>query len=469
MFQSLRVGHATNSSSAHSVIMHSSFAHLDRLDGDWIRDYASVGRDHLTVTDKESKVRYLLQANFGKASEVSQHQRFPLIHVLEKHGLDAHKLLTDLVEIEMDEISSQAKCPEGVPLTLWIDFMLSNPIAFYGYDDNGDAPYETGAIDVMGVKFDYSIQWKTDGTALIGYDKNTGNKFRWSPEPYLKSTTPELVDVKITDWCGYGCKFCYQGSTKRGKHASLENLEAIFDQLQAMNVFEIAVGGGEPAHHPQFIDIIEMAKARGLTFNFTAYGTDWSADKDVLNALRDKRGYGGGFGVGISVHNEKDLIKVSRVRENISKERLWGTQVIGQTVVGATPTKVTKALIERCAREHTPLILLGFKRTGRGAKFKVSSAERNDVLDILTFAREAIDPSGPIRSGGFHLSVDTQFLDLYGDILDQLKVPHILRTSPEGAFSMYIDAVEMTAGPSSYCDKSLMQPVGNLVEQFATF
>jgi hypothetical protein len=469
MFQSLRVGHATNSSSAHSVIMHSSFAHLDSIDGDRIRDYYSSGRDHFTITDKESKVRYLLQANFEDASHISHHQRFPMIKVLEKHGLDAEKLLSDLVKIEMDEISSTVKCPDGVPLTHWIDFILSNPIAFYGYDDNNEPPYEEGDIDIMGIKFNRSLKWKSDGAALVGYDKYTGNKFRWSAEPYLKSTTPELVDVKITDWCGYGCKFCYQGSTKRGKHASLENLEAIFDQLKAMDVFEIAVGGGEPAHHPQFVEIIEMAKARGLTFNFTAYGTDWAQDPCVITALKDKRGYSEGFGVGISVHNAKDLVKVKRVKDAFSKERLWGSKVIGQTVVGATPTKVTKELIEACASNHMPIILLGFKPVGRGAKFKVSESLRKDVLEILTYAKEVIAPEGPMGDSGFHLSVDTQFLDLHGDVLDEMKVPHILRTSPEGAFSMYVDAVEMTAGPSSYCDKSLMQPVGNLQEQFATF
>lgn len=52
-----------------------------------------------------------------------------------------------------------------------------------------------------------------------------------------------------------------------------------------------------------------------------------------------------------------------------------------------------------------------------------------------------------------------------------MGVPEILRTSPEGKFSMYIDAVADTVAPSSYCAPDLVEKrrPGALLEQFAAW
>lgn len=468
MFRSLRFGHATNSSSAHSVIMHSSLSKFNAVQGDDLSHIQEGYGETYTAADIRSKAILLTAIMLKGRKNISAHEKVELSILFHNHKLDLNEIFDEAQTHNITELPDTISPPDGIDTAMWIDFILSTPIAVYGYNDNYTPACEKGVIDIMGVELSDNIRWKQDGKAIVGYDNRSGNKFRWSPEEYIKSTTPELVDVKITDYCGYGCSFCYQGSTKQGKHAKLEDLEGIFDQLKDMNCFEIAVGGGEPAHHPEFVEIIKMARARGLTFNFTAFGTDWIKNPDVIEALKCTK-WSSGFGVGISVHTTKDLVKVSRARESLRDAGLYLSEVIGQTVVGATPAHVTRELLESSIRERSPLILLGFKRTGRGKDFVVSENERSDVKKLLETAKSHMDLGSPVDCRGFHLSVDTAFLDIYGDVLDEMEVPHVLRTSPEGAFSMYVDAVEMTAGPSSYCDKSLMQPVSDIAQQFKTF
>jgi hypothetical protein len=142
---------------------------------------------------------------------------------------------------------------------------------------------------------------------------------------------------------------------------------------------------------------------------------------------------------------------------------------MAQTVVGATPMKVIEEMLEASIIARAPLLLLGFKETGRGAGYGKSRPSDAAVKRLLNRAKEAAEGQDNDSYRRFHLSVDTAFLDLYGHILDELGVPHSLRTSPEGKFSMYVDAVENTCGPSSYCDPSLMTPVGDIRSQFAAY
>ncbi|MFZ3584475.1 radical SAM protein [Loktanella sp. DJP18] len=430
-----------------------------------INSIDEFSRDKFVFSDMREKALYLLRDT--SYLNISNHEMIAVSQVLRNYGVGDVMVEARGMELPIEDQTSmqfhrfQAG---GVGFADWLDFMLSDNITIYGYDDNYDRPSTALTAAGVAIELGSDLTWKKDGAAIVGYQPNNGTKVRWSREPYTKSETPELVDVKITDFCGYGCTFCYQGSTKAGMHAPLARIERIFDQLSAMNVFEVAIGGGEPAHHPDFAKIIAAATARKLTFNFTAYGLDWLKDDAVLDALKAARGNG----VGISVHSRKDLIKVARVQEKLIEKAIYSLSAMAQTVVGATPMTIISEMLEACISERNPLLLLGFKDTGRGATFGKSKPSDDAIKKLLVRAKEATETT-QASWRNFQLSVDTAFLDQYGHILDELNVPHSLRTSPDGKFSMYIDAVENTCGPSSYCDPGLMVPVDNLHAQFATF
>ena len=65
-----------------------------------------------------------------------------------------------------------------------------------------------------------------------------------------------------------------------------------------------------------------------------------------------------------------------------------------------------------------------------------------DILPVLYKA----------RGRWVNLGLDTLAVQQYKDILDAEKISEALRTTAEGRFIMYIDAVDMCISPSSYSD-----------------
>lgn len=483
MLQSYRIGFATNSSSAHSVIFHSSARRVATgyAPTEFFGD-ADYGRDTFVYADPRDKIAYAIWVNarYRRLPETA-HGRMQLKVALQRlgHGdLDIAKIL----EANYESPAQAALCPAGVDLGLWLEFLMDPAIVIVGYDDNYDFDFRAleGDIAAVTVPGGEDAVFRQDGPdSLAFFDRSSGTKGRWSRKPYLKSGAPELVDVKITDHCGHGCKFCYQGSTGAGQHAPLSRIRKIFRELAEHGVFEVAIGGGEPVTHPDFPKILAAAKNAGITPNFTTYGVDWSDrpadphhDAPMVSFLKKTFLWNQGFGIGVSVHARPDVEKTLRLKENLRQAGVYAARVMGQTVVGATPLEATEVMLEASVAANMPMLLLGFKETGRGKGFR--RRDRDLAGDRATLKRILERASAAAKNDsydGFALSVDTAFLDAHGDILDEMGVPEILRTSPEGKFSMYIDAVADTVAPSSYCAPDLVEKrrPGALLEQFAAW
>lgn len=85
------------------------------------------------------------------------------------------------------------------------------------------------------------------------------------------SPIPETIDVKITDWCNFGCDYCYMDSTTSGKHAPKQLLRTIFEGLKDAP-YQVAFGGGEPTAHPDFPWFLEYTRHMGTVPNYTTAG-----------------------------------------------------------------------------------------------------------------------------------------------------------------------------------------------------
>lgn len=291
---------------------------------------------------------------------------------------------------------------------------------------------------------------RNDGKARVFFDSITGLKIRHAEGDYSKSTYPELVDVKITDYCPYKCSFCYQASLPDGKHGDLDYIKASLDTLAAMGTFEIAYGGGEPAEHPNFAEILDYTTKVGMVPNFTAFGTSWMKNEEILESV--KRNVGG---IGVSVHDVASVGKYHRIKEKMKGGR---AKVMMQHVFGTKGFEETVQLA--AAVDH--VLFLGYKTVGFGNKFQPNKFTKEEVSTIVKACKK--------------LSVDTAFVDAYGDILQECGVKASLIASPEGKFSCYIDAVEKTMAPSSYVKKDEMKPLKsdnamfeNLKKEYATW
>lgn len=470
---SVRYGHATNSSSSHSIVVYRSPERVpEEVSSNGSFDY---GWEEFILSTKEEKFKYLL-------TDQGTYFRDELVKAGKRHGVDVEALedmkrdIGWVLGIDHESVGTSSP-PPGVSFDDWVDIVMDERVVIIGGNDNSNETFisklaNQGKVAIQKIT-GHGTQVKFDGEAVIFHDPNNGMKFRWAPGGYEKASKPELVDVKITDHCPHGCAFCYQGSTPEGAHADLSTVKSIIDELAKAQVFEIAIGGGEPTTHPDFAEILRYAADKGITPNFTTFSLDWLADDGILTAIAEvssKRG----LGIGVSVISEKDLGKVRAIEDVIyeyTKNRSR-VQVIAQTVVGVSPLATTANLVKAAAQDGNSVLLLGYKYTGRGEDFRARIPSVEEVRDLIAEFRDAevIDHKNEafiakLKAKGDpfvkyyekdrdrvlqSLSVDTAFLDQYGKALDQLSIDPVLRTSPEGAFSMYVDAVEMQAGPSSW-------------------
>jgi MoaA/NifB/PqqE/SkfB family radical SAM enzyme len=297
----------------------------------------------------------------------------------------------------------------------------------------------------------YRTKYEYDGKAKVIFNEVTGMKIRFAEEgfDYVKAQYPELADIKITDFCSFykKCQTCYMDSSDTGEHGDLDFILSTIYQLSNMGVFEIALGGGSPNQHPNFIEIIREAYMLDVIPNFTTFDDEWLQNEKMVDAVKKYVG-----GIGVSVYSKNSLAKY----HNIKKAMDGKCMVMVQHVAGMFPYKTTFELV----KEVDHILLLGYKSVGRGSRQHPNTLTDEQVKELFSFKNKKI-------------SVDTAFLDNYSHVLDEIGIPMELRSSPEGKFSCYIDAVEKTIGPSSYCNKSEMLPIGKtfneIKEQFATF
>lgn len=130
-----------------------------------------------------------------------------------------------------------------------------------------------------------AIRYKTLGYTSF-FNSDTGFFARvpdkGEKEPFWSPHGPELMDISITNWCDKGCYFCYKSSTKCGEHMALDDYKRVIDQAAEMQTFQVALGGGNPNQHPNFIEILEYTASKGVVPNYTTNGRGLS--DEILNA-----------------------------------------------------------------------------------------------------------------------------------------------------------------------------------------
>ena len=117
---------------------------------------------------------------------------------------------------------------------------------------------------------------------------------------------PLLLDVSITNRCERQCDFCYRKSQSHGYDIPMEDYAFILSQAKQCGVQQIAIGGGEPTLHPNFIDILKQTVESGLIPNYST-NADYLTD-EVLIATKK---YCGAIAVSIygNIENYKDTIE----------------------------------------------------------------------------------------------------------------------------------------------------------------
>ena len=115
---------------------------------------------------------------------------------------------------------------------------------------------------------------KTLGDIVVGehpsqhyktvFSRRTGFFIRFEEDgyedPFWSEDGPELLDLSITKYCERCCDFCYRQANPSGSHIPLSDISIIVKQAKEIGVLQIALGGGNPNQHPNFIEILKIIR-----------------------------------------------------------------------------------------------------------------------------------------------------------------------------------------------------------------
>lgn len=447
---SIRYGPATNSSSSHSLIfLPEGKKAIDDCDSS-----GEFGWEFFTASTKQSKMCYLAVVLKSALSRTLPGWASDAIcrcitgKAPPKAGYIDHDSMFGLPK----EFQYDVPCREF--LMEFKNFLLQDRVAILGGNDNESWTHplaqEHGGMFQVPWKNLYGdiVCRKDDGGFWTIFDRHTSNKVRVSFEmPGFnvqcdKASAPELVDIKITDMCPHGCPYCYQDSGPNGAHAKEDLLFNMVDALSLLNVFELAIGGGEPTLHPEFDRLLRYCRHKGIVANFSTRSLDWIRNDARRGTIIENCG---AFAVSIDNAEEmKDLSALARTCDipsgkiglHVIVDNLYETQL--------------KDILENAHSNGFRVTLLGYKDKGRGLTFSPASKEARQGwwIDLIKRMRD--------KSIYVDIGVDTALARRHEEYLRKSGVPGIMYETNEGKFSCYMDAVKGRIGPSSFCDDSDM-------------
>lgn len=467
---SIRFGLATNSSSAHSLIFLPDGVKANdypgyEADPQWpeyggLENFGDFGRQHFTAATPEKKLRYLavmlrdrfqdqLPTNIANTLIKSWLGEFPMD---EDDNID-HQSFIFIPSEHGTKLPSERFTKE-----LKNFFLKENLVILGGNDETSAAhPLDDGNAFNLPIPDDTSLYWSNyvcrydeiykfwtifcvkDGTKVrMRFDREPGEL---SVRP-VKSSVPELVDIKITNFCPHKCPYCYQDSDENGVHAKRYSVTSLAHDLGQLEVFEVAIGGGEPTFHPDFVEILEVFKRNGVVANFTTRNLKWLREpikaREIIDAC-------GAFGYSAQSAEE---IKEAAMLLNYNGFPLEKCNI--HLVLGTLDKWQFKELLQESGESGFNTTILGFKSLGRGADF-----EPQNYDGWLTTVKEYSLESH--RWSSTKIGIDTPLAAEYEEQLREMEIPDWLYETKEGGFSCYIDATTGKIGPSSYCDPEEMK------------
>lgn len=84
---------------------------------------------------------------------------------------------------------------------------------------------------------------------------------------------PICLTWELTYACNLSCAHCLSSSGRRDpRELSTEECKAVIDELEAMQVFYVNIGGGEPTVRPDFWELLDYATAHHVGVKFSTNG-----------------------------------------------------------------------------------------------------------------------------------------------------------------------------------------------------
>ena len=242
----VRAGFATNSSSSHSIVM------IPQGQSERTNEYErySYNWEQFVLADIDSKSAYFITQMHEALSNANM-SRDEILHVIQGVLGDQVNLDNLPEHMGVDHQSNWYGMAESIKShpdlirSMW-EFMQRDDVVILGGNDNGgdqDAPANSWQDDrtLMFSQFGDKRVRQDQGNWIM-FNAGSGTKIRMSFDanaaPYVKSSVPELVDLKVTNYCAYGCEFCLVPGTQISTPTGIIPIEQITvgDEVLAYNL-----------------------------------------------------------------------------------------------------------------------------------------------------------------------------------------------------------------------------------------
>jgi hypothetical protein len=462
-----RGGFASNSSSSHSIVIMPRAGFLPR-DRGYVWGEDGYGWQDFCLTESAEKIRYLATM-LGDDAEGVLGDRMP-------------KSVADYVDHQSMfgwPLTYGSNDEQNTGFIREFATMLEDPrVAILGGNDGGgDSQYhrpENLILPTREIDAGWTARKDVTGSSWwVLFNRRSGLKLRISLDPEFmydhagrvveapesapsettstglepdKAATPELVDVKLTDRCHYGCNFCYTDSTPGGADADPAFVARIIAALAKLQVFEVAFGGGEPTLWDGFATAVQQCREIGVVPNATTRNWGWAGKNPGTYASLGALAW--------SVSNDRDfeaVRKMGRPSLSAGARRQYGQPQLSLQAVPAILTDDDlNELFTTAGSLGAGVTLLGYKTTGRGGTHPID----------VTRCPDWWIPAWKAHSDRYWsaVAIDTVLAEQCEEALQGEGVPRWSYHTHEGRFSMFIDAITATVGPSSY-DPDRMVPI----------
>lgn len=218
---------------------------------------------------------------------------------------------------------------------------------------------------------------------------------------------PVNVTWEVTYACNLSCAHCLSDSGhRRTAELTTGDCRRVIDELSAMKVFQLNIGGGEPFMRPDFLDLMDYAHSKGMVTCISTNGT--LIDRRIARRLHHPLVYiqvsldGATPESNDSIRGAGSFHKVLQALEYL---REWDIEVSINTVLTRLSFSELDQLTALAAGFEAKLRVSRFRPSGRG---KQSWSQLNVSADQMLDFSQWLGRHLSVSTGDSFFSVSTE-------------------------------------------------------------
>lgn len=254
-----------------------------------------------------------------------------------------------------------------------------------------------------------------------------GTKVRYTDDDEFVPSFSECCDVKITDKCGQGCKFCYEGCTINGSHADLAKYDRLIESLHPYTEFAL---NGNDLDIPGFEDFLSKLKNQKVFANITVNQNQFMKKYEYIRYLQTA---GLISGIGVSLINSEDPVFIEMIK------------TMKNTVIHVINGIFSEKDFDNLKDKGLKVLFLGYKKLRRGDDFYAK--EYKSIEEKIEWLREHIMTFPEHFTVISFDNLSIKQLDIKNNLSD--KEWDEFYMGDDGGFTFYIDLVAGTFSKNS--------------------